>query len=576
MASSGAHWRALADLVASERKVYLRLGAVLAVASALLLIGPLLVRVVVDRAATGEATTSDILTPAIGFLVIAVLAQIANVFVTWVATTTAWNTANRLRLELADHVLSLDLEFHRNHPPGELIQRIDGDITSVSDFLSKVAARVLGVAFLLSGMFAVLTWIQWQIGLGFLVYVLVAGYLSTRTRDRAVGETVEEMQVHAKMYGGIEERLAAGEDLRANRAEPHVMWRFIEESVDALHATVRSEKAFIAFWARVQLALVIGIALALAASAIFLSSGLISVGTTLLLVQYALLLRKPLEDVVDNFDVIQKASGSMIRVAELRAEQPKVDEGGTTSPDPGALSLTFTNTSFHYGDGDPILSDIDLEIKAGRSVGLVGRTGGGKTTLTRLLLRLVDATDGQLLLGGVPIAEIPMTELRQRVAMIPQEVHLLAASVRDNVTLYDTAVSDDRVIEALRRVGLDRLADGSLDALMGTDDLSLSAGEEQLVSMARIWLRSPDLVVLDEATARIDPATEVKLERAVAQLIEGRTAVIVAHRLSTLSAVDEIVVIDDGRIIEHGERAVLEQRSDGAYRRLLEMALEAS
>ncbi len=576
MASSGAHWRALADLVASERKVYLRLGAVLAVASALLLIGPLLVRVVVDRAATGEATTSDILTPAIGFLVIAVLAQIANVFVTWVATTTAWNTANRLRLELADHVLSLDLEFHRNHPPGELIQRIDGDITSVSDFLSKVAARVLGVAFLLSGMFAVLTWIQWQIGLGFLVYVLVAGYLSTRTRDRAVGETVEEMQVHAKMYGGIEERLAAGEDLRANRAEPHVMWRFIEESVDALHATVRSEKAFIAFWARVQLALIIGIALALAASAIFLSSGLISVGTTLLLVQYALLLRKPLEDVVDNFDVIQKASGSMIRVAELRAEQPKVDEGGTTSPDPGALSLTFTNTSFHYGDGDPILSDIDLEIKAGRSVGLVGRTGGGKTTLTRLLLRLVDATDGQLLLGGVPIAEIPMTELRQRVAMIPQEVHLLAASVRDNVTLYDTAVSDDRVIEALRRVGLDRLADGSLDALMGTDDLSLSAGEEQLVSMARIWLRSPDLVVLDEATARIDPATEVKLERAVAQLIEGRTAVIVAHRLSTLSAVDEIVVIDDGRIIEHGERAVLEQRSDGAYRRLLEMALEAS
>lgn len=566
-------WRALAQLVEVERRRYGVLALALSASSALPLVGPLLVKLVVDRAADGQASLADIVVPASIFLALAVASQVVAVLVTWLATVTAWNTANRLRLELAEHVLGLDLEFHRTHAPGELIQRVDGDITSVSDFLSRVVTKVVSAMLLLFGMLVVLVVIDWRLGLGFFVYIVVAGHIATRTKDRAVEGSVGEMTSYARLYGGIEERLTAGEDLRANRAGPHVMWRFIEESVDVLKAALELEKAFVSFWGRVQVALMLGVSLALVASAAFLESGAISTGTTLLLVQYAFLLRRPLEEVVDNFDVVQKATGAMVRVKELLDIEPVVLDTGRTSPPPGALSVECIDLGFHYGDGDPILTSIDLSIAAGRSVGLVGRTGGGKSTLTRLVLRLADATEGELRLGGVAITEIPMHELRHRVAMIPQEVHLITGTVRDNVTLFDETVSDERVAAALRRVGLESLAE-DLDGHLGGSEMSLSAGEEQLLSLARIWLRQPDLVVLDEATARVDPRTEERLEHAVAELIKGRTALIVAHRLSTLRAVDEIIVIDDGRVIEHGDRSMLADDTDSAFRRLLDLALE--
>ncbi len=575
MAASGEHWRALARLVRAEVRTYIRLALVLTVGASLPLAGPLLVRRVVDLAASGSASTADVVGPATAYLVIAIASQFLAVFVTWLATVTAWNTANRLRLELAEHVLSLDLEFHRTHSPGELIQRIDGDITSVSDFLSKIVAKAVSALLLVLGMVVVLTVLNWRLGLGFAVYALIAGWIAGRTRDRAVGETVTEMAAHAKMYGGIEERLTAGEDLRSNRAGPHVMWRFIQDNTEVLAASMRSEKAFIAFWARVQLTLIVGVAIALGGSAWFLQAGAISLGTTLLLVQYALMLRRPLEDLVDDFDVIQKASGAMVRVGELQATRSALADNGSASPPPGALSVECVGLGFHYGDGDPILTKVNLSIPAGRTVGLVGRTGGGKTTLARLVLRLADATEGQLLLGGVPIQDLPLGELRSRVAMIPQEVHLLAGSVRENVTLFDASVSDDRVVDALTRAGLAKLVAGGIHRRLGGDELSLSAGEEQLLSMARIWLRDPDLIVLDEATARIDPKTEERLHDALAELTQGRTALIVAHRLSTLHSVDEIVVIDGGRILEHGNRASLEADPNSEYRRMLDLGLEA-
>ena len=191
--------------------------------------------------------------------------------------------------------------------------------------------------------------------------------------------------------------------------------------------------------------------------------------------------------------------------------------------------------SFGYGatTTTQVLRDISLSIGAGRSVGIVGRTGSGKTTLSRLVLRLVETTHGQVRLGGVAIADIPMAELRRRVALIPQEVELFSGTVRDNVTLFDPSPTDRQVTEALRRVGLDALVDGGIHRQLGAGGAGFSAGEAQLLALARVWLREPDLVVLDEATARIDPATEVRLEAAIAELMRGRTTIVIAHRLRT-------------------------------------------
>jgi ATP-binding cassette subfamily B protein len=576
---SSTRGRALVVLLRPDARRWAVLGALLAASSALALAGPLVVRTVVDRAADGASTTTFVVL-ALAFLAIAVVTQLLGVLVIRYATVTAWGTTNELRLRMTRHVLGLDHEFHRAHTPGELIQRVDGDVTSVSDFLSQVVPKAVGGALLISGMVAVLTVVDWRLGIGMLVYVAAVVAVLLAMRHRAVREASDEMGALATLYGGIEERLTAAEDLRANGASAHAMWRFVEDSGGMLHSAVRRQRAFIRLWWSVQGAVTLGSVLALVISATLVAAGAITLGTAFLLFQYVLVIGRPLEDLVHELETVQKANGAMVRVLDLLAVQPTIVDRGATSPPPGALGVTCRGVEFGYGDADEhggeraILRDLDLEVAPGRSVGVVGRTGSGKTTFSRLLLRLVEPTAGTLSLGGVPIGDIPLAELRRRVALVPQEVELFEGTIRDNVTLFDPAPSDDEVVEALRRAGLGQLAASGIHRSLGAGGAGLSAGESQLLALARVWLRQPDLVVLDEATARIDPETEQRLEAAVTELIAGRTTFVIAHKLSTLRMVDEVIVFDQGRVVEHDDRAVLARSGASRWRRLLELALE--
>ncbi|HWL43243.1 MAG TPA: ABC transporter ATP-binding protein [Ilumatobacter sp.] len=548
-----------------------------ATGSACTLGGPLVIRELIDQVGDG-AGAGDVRWLALAFLAIVAVGQALGVLVVWWATATAWGVTNRLRLELTEHVLGLDHEFHRTHTPGELISRVDGDVTSVSDFLGKVLPKVAGSLLLVLGIIGVLAVVDWRLGAAMLVYFLVAVAAVRVSRHRSVNESADEMSALGRLYGGIEERLNASEDLRANGAGGHAMWRFVEEAADYMRQSLRRAMAFMGMWWTVEAAVVLGMAGSIAGGAWLVERGSITIGTAFLLFQYVLLISKPLDEMVQELQTVQKANGAMIRVAELMDVRPTVVDAGTTSPAAGPLAVTCTGVGFDYGDRDangdvpPVLRDVDLAIGAGRTVGVVGRTGSGKTTFTRLVLRLVEPTAGTLALGGVPIADIPMAELRRRVALVPQEVELLAGTVRDNVTLFDPSPSDADVDAALRAAGLDTLADGGLDRQLGPGGAGLSAGEAQLVSLARVWLRRPDLVVLDEATARVDPETEVRLAAAVRRLLQGRTALIIAHRLSTLQEVDDVVVFGGGRVLEFGTRAELAADPASRFHRLLSLS----
>jgi len=549
------------------------LSALLAVSSALSLAGPLVIRRIVDVAQSGT-TTATVSGLAVAYLLIAIATQAIAVVVSWFATITAWSTTNQIRLRMTRHVLGLDHEFHRRHTPGELIQRVDGDVTSVSDFLGRVLSRAIGAALLVVGMLIVLAVIDWRLAVGLAAYATLAALTVMRTRHRAVAESSDEMGSYARLYGGIEERLTAAEDLRSNGAGPHAMWRFVEESANALQSSVRRESAFLRLWWAVHGSVAAGSAVALAVGALLVASNVVTVGTAFLLLQYVLLLARPLEDAVQQLETVQKANGAMVRVIDLLGIKAAVLDEGQTLPPPGALAIGFDHVSFGYGDEAAVLRNINLHVDGGRSIGVVGRTGSGKTTASRLLLRLVEATSGTVSLGGVPIADIPMAELRRRVALIPQEVELFAGSVRDNVTLFDDVPTDADVIDALHLAGLSTLVTGGIDRPLGAGGAGLSAGEAQLLALARVWLRRPDLVVLDEATARIDPETEARLDDAVHALMQGRTTVIIAHRLSTLHRVDEIAVFDHGRLVEHGDRGLLARDGESRFRQLLELALD--
>jgi ABC-type multidrug transport system fused ATPase/permease subunit len=572
-APGGSRWRALGALLRPDVWRWVGLGALVATGSALTIAGPLVVRRIVDTAADGT-TAAEITGLALLFLAIAALAQLLAVIVAWLATVAAWRTTNDLRLTMTRHVLGLDHEFHRTHTPGELIQRVDGDITSVSEFLGQVVTKAAGAAMLVGGMVIVLTVIDWRLGAGMAVYVALALAVIVSTRHRAIAESSDEMGALGRLYGGIEERLTAAEDLRANGAADHVAWRFVEDSEEALVSAVRRERAFLVMWWFVQGAVAAGWVFALVVGAVLYDRGTISLGTAFLLFQFVLLVARPLEEVVHELETVQKANGAMVRVADLMALRPNVLDEGTTSPPPGPLAVTGTHVHFDYGDDRPVLHDVDVHIEPGRSVGIVGRTGSGKTTFSRLVLRLVEPTSGVVELGGVPIADIALSELRRRVALVPQEVELFAGTLRDNVTLFDAERSDAEVVDALERVGLGALAAGGIDRELGAGGAGLSAGEAQLLALARVWLRDPDLLVLDEATARVDPETERRIEAAVVELMRGRTTLVIAHRLSTLKSVDEIIVFDQGRIIEHGDRVDLVGDDDSRFARLLAIALD--
>jgi len=567
--------RALTALLRPDALRWVGLGALIGLSSMLALAGPLVVRQIIDLAQSG-ATSAQLASLAFVYLAIAIAAQIITVVVSWFATVTAWRTTNELRIRMTRHVLGLDHEFHRRHTPGELIQRVDGDITSVSDFLGQVVPRLVGAATLVIGILGVLAVIDWRIAVGAAAYLALSVRVVMRGRHRAVDESSDEMSAYAVLYGGIEERLTAAEDLRANGASTHALWRFVGESAGTHASAMRRESAFMRLWWTVQGSVAIGSVLSLVVGAILVGNGAISLGTAFLMFQYMRLLERPLEDIVNQLETVQKANGAMVRVVDLLAIEPTIVDRGTTSPPDGALSIEFRGLTFGYGDDQPVLHDIDLTLAAGRSLGIVGRTGSGKSTLSRLALRLVEPLEGKVLLGGVAIAEIPMAELRRRVAMIPQEVELFSGTIRDNVTLFDDSPSDDAVAEALCRVGLDTLGSGDIHRRLGVGGTGLSAGEAQLLALARVWLRNPDLVVLDEATARVDPHTEALIERAIAELIAGRTALVIAHRLSTLRHVDEIAIIDRGRLVEHGSRAELAQDRDSRFRHLLDLALETT
>jgi ABC-type multidrug transport system fused ATPase/permease subunit len=571
MSPATSRWRALAALLRPDAWRWAGLGALVAAGSALILTGPLIVRSIVDRATSGT-TTAQLSRLAVLFLIVAVASQLINMAVAWMATITAWHTTNGIRMRLARHVLGLSHAFHRQHTPGELIQRVDGDVTSVSDFMGRVIPRAAGAFFTMVGMIGVLVVVDWRLALGATVYVCASVAVVVSGRHRAVGESSDEMGSYARLYGGIEERLTAAEDLRSNGAGAHAMWRFVEDSADAMGSAVRREKAFLRMWWSVDGSVEAGSIVSLIASALLVSRHIITVGDAFLLFQYVLLLARPLEDMVDQLETVQKANGAMVRVIDLLAVEPDIRDEGTTLPPSGPLGIEFCDVSFDYGDEQAVLESINLDFAAGRSIGIVGRTGSGKTTISRLVLRLVEATSGSVLLGGVPIEQIPVAELRRRVALIPQEVELLSGSIRDNVTLFDERPSDEEVASALRNAGLGGLAEGDIHRLLGAGGTGLSAGEAQLLALARVWLRAPDIVVLDEATARVDPDTETLLEAAVAKLTEGRTTLIIAHRLSTLRHVDEIVVLDHGRVIEHGDRTDLADDLESRYRHLLDLA----
>lgn len=544
---------------------------------ALQLANPQLLGYFIDTATKGSADTRSLLIAGGLFIVIALAYQAISVFVTYLSENIAWTATNSLRTDLVAHCLRLEMAFHKVHTSGELIERIDGDVNTLSMFFSQAVGSLLGNGLLMVGIIVSLFYEHWLIGLSIGLFALLGLITLSAIRARVVAYAIENRKKSAEFFGFLGEQLAGTEDMRANGAAAYVMRRFYALLRSWLPVIQRSKMGWYSMWISTLLTFALGNALALGLSTYLWHDGRISLAAVYVVFYFTNMLNDPMEQIRRQLQELQRAGAGIARIRQLLGTQPTLVDGPGQQLPTGALSVEFRDMHFRYNADQPTLQGINFYLEAGKVLGVLGRTGSGKTTLARLLLRLYDVDEGEIRLGGVSLRETKLRELRQHIGMVTQDVQLFHASVRDNLTFFNSEIGDERILEVIEDLGLEswyRALPQGLDTLLGSDGAGLSAGEAQLLAFTRVFLANPGLVILDEASSRLDPATEQLIEYAVSKLLTGRTGIIIAHRLGTIARADEILVLEDGCVLEHKARVELAADSDSRFYRLLQTGLE--
>ncbi len=574
-------YRLLTRYLGPLRRQTALLGVLLLLGVGLELVNPQIVRAFIDTARAGGARET-LLGAALLYLGIALVGQLVAVADTYLAENVGQEATNALRVDLVAHCLSLDMPFHDARTPGEMIERVDGDVAALANFFSRFVLSLGASALMLVGVLVLLFREDWRIGGVFTLLSVAALFAMERVRDLGARYVFAQRQSSAEVIGFLEERLSGLADVQANGASGYVVFR-AEQRLRAFFRTARMAAVMGGVLGTVTLAVfALGTVAVFALGTYFYRQGAMTLGTVFLLFQYTAMLQQNLGRIQRQARDFQAASASLARVRELLDTAPGLAPAGRERLGDGPLGVELVGVTFAYGP-EPVLRDISFTLAPGRVLGVLGRTGSGKTTIARLLLRLYDPQAGVLRLGtaagyGIDLRDLAPDELHRRIGVVTQEVQLFRATVRENLTLFDPSISDGRVLDALDRLGLSawlaclpHTGSGTLlDFELAPGGASLSAGEGQLLAFARVFLRDPGLVVLDEASSRLDPGTERLLERAVDGLLADRTAILIAHRLSTLERADDIAIIEDGRLVEHGPRADLAADPGSRFRALLD------
>ncbi len=570
------YWNLLFTYLTSLWKKVLLLAFLFFSGIGLELINPQIMRYFIDIATSGGAL-ERLTAAAMLFLVVGLIGKAVSALTSYVSDAVGWEATNRLRSDMVLHALQLDMSFHNNHTPGELIERIDGDVSRLANFFSQFVIQLLGGLLLSFCVLILLYYENWRIGLAMTAFVGI--YLFTHIRGQRISVPYwrAERQATGDLFGFLGERFSGVRDIRTNGAVAYVLRRFHELMRRTFLTGLKADIVTDVGWTISNIVFALGYAVAMALSAYLFELEAITIGTVYLIIHYIHMLRMPLNTVTRQVEDLQRVKVSVERVKELMETQPEIQSGENISIPGSALSVEFEDVSFSYVGGRQVLKDLSFRLESGRVLGLLGRTGSGKTTLSRLLFRFYPSNKGTIRLGDVDVRQMRLFDLRQRVGLVTQEVQLFQASIRDNLTMFDQTIRDEQVLDGLNALGLEewyrRLPEG-LDTVLGPSGEGLSAGEAQLLAFTRVFLKDPGLLILDEASSRLDPSTEGLLSHAMDGLVKNRTAIIIAHRLSTVRQVDEIMILEAGEIKEHEAYHRLASEPGSLFYRLLKTGLE--
>jgi ATP-binding cassette subfamily B multidrug efflux pump len=482
-----------------------------------------------------------------------------------------------LRMQLFGHLQRLSIGYFDRNPVGRLMTRVTSDVETLNELFSSGVVTIFGDAFTLVAIMGMMLAIDVRLALvTFAVIPLV--WLTARIFRRHVRQAFGDIRVRlARLNAFLQERLSGMRVVQLFGREEDTARRFGVLNRDHLEAHLRSITVYAVFFPAVEVLTAVAMALLLWYGGLRVLDSTLTIGVLAAFIQYTRRFFQPLQDLSEKFNLLQSAMASSERIFALLDEPVTVrePEAPVALPRPVRGAVRFENVWFRYSPTGPwVLRDVSFTASPGQTIALVGHTGAGKTTIVSLLLRFYDPERGRITVDGVDIRQLSSADLRSIIGFVQQDLFLFTGDIQHNLTL-DAPISPQAAREAAQRVGADRFIErlpSGYHHELGERGRSLSVGERQLLSFARALALDPSILVLDEATSSVDAEAEAQIQRAIAELMAGRTSLVVAHRLSTILHADEILVLHYGEIRERGShRELLAQR--GLYERLYQLQL---
>jgi ATP-binding cassette subfamily B protein len=536
---------------------------VLMAQAASLLAGPLLVKHGIDYGLPhgsfkGDAGALNL--TVIIYLVIACLGWVLGRWAIILVARIGEGFLQGVRNTLFSHMMSLSLEYFETEKTGRIVARMTSDIDALQELVSQGLVLFVQNAFLFVGAVIFVLVISWQLALGVLVIVPPV-YFASRWFRRVSNKAYLEVRDRiSSNLTTLQESLEGVRVVQAFGRETAFTGKFQRTNEDQYEANMLTTRISAKYFPVIEYAGVAGTAVIIGYGGWLSTKGIVTVGTVAAFVLWLQNLFEPINQLSQLYNTVQSAGAALKKIFGVLDTKPTVRERPAAIDLPQSGAVDVEAVTFAYGSNEPVLHDVTLAIADGERIALVGPTGAGKSTLAKLIARFYDPVEGGVSVGGIDLRDATLRSLRERVVVVPQEGFLFAGTLRDNVRVGRPEATDAECDDALRALGLyDRFAafPEGLDTEVRERGSRLSAGERQLVSLARAALADPTVLILDEATSNLDPGTEQSVERALERLMEGRTVVVVAHRLSTAARADRIAVVYDGRLAELGTHAEL-------------------
>lgn len=473
-----------------------------------------------------------------------------------------------LRQDIEDKINRLPLSYFDGHQRGDVLSRVTNDVDNIQQALQQAFSQLVQSVLMIIGIAAMMFVVSWQLALIALIALPLSGIIVGIVGARAQKRFVAQWRHTGEVNGHIEESFTGHELIRVFHRDAEMTAEFDRRNeglfdasfkAQALSGSIMPTMQFVQYFTYVLIAVV---------GALRVTNGQMTLGDVTAFIQYSREFSQPIGEMASMANMLQSGVASAERTFELLdAEEQEPETATATLPQRSDGHVKFEGVSFRYDQSQPLIEDLSLEVHPGQTVAIVGPTGAGKTTLVNLVMRFYELNGGRILLDGVDIRELARAELRGHVGMVLQDAWLFAGSIRENIRYGRLDATDDEVVEAARATMVDRfvrqLPEG-YDTVLDENGSALSAGERQLVTIARAFIANPSLLILDEATSSVDTRTEVLVQQAMQALRADRTSFVIAHRLSTVRDADTILMMENGRIVEQGSHETLLKR-DGAY-----------